>query len=327
MATTGICTAEVTARRKTIPRPSSPGCDVVANTCPATSHVAPSLAATRASSSEWTLAPIASPGAARRASATRSERLVSWAPRARVPSARSTRSLTTSHAPVIACAASSPPASVCNRAAGSRPARRCSAPRGPRAAITAHATSMKSSRETISSLVTAWMTGSVATAGAGGVSTVGSSTLPLRGSGRGGVEPVADGDPAAVGPLGGAQPAPPGGLHDCHPDRAAPTGDQHPDLRVHRQHLAGLVRGTARRHPRAEQLHLGATQPRPRAWLRVVGADVPPHLVCAPRPVHQRHLTGELGRVGGHRVVLRLGLRHSELDQRERLDQGAGTQP
>ena len=40
-------------------------------------------------------------------------------------------------------------------AAVMRPARRCSAPRAPSAAITAQATSMKSSRMTISSLVTA----------------------------------------------------------------------------------------------------------------------------------------------------------------------------
>src|SRR5215207_5928575 len=110
-----------------------------------------------------------------------------------------------------------------------RAARRCSAPRAPSAAITAQATSMKSARATISSLVTACTTG-IAGAWAGRAFTVGWSTLPLRGSGRGGVETVADGDAPPVGPLGGTQPALPGRLDQGDADRTTPAGDQQPDV-------------------------------------------------------------------------------------------------
>src|SRR6185369_3897954 len=166
-------------------------------------------------------------------------------------------------------------------------------PRGPSADITAHATSRKSARVTISSLVTACTTGSVWSAlppmVAGRAFTVGSSMLPLRGSRRGGVETVADGDAAAVGPLEGAETALAGGLHHGDAQCTAPAGDEHSRL-VDREHLARSVRAPARRDPRPEQLHLGAVHAPPCARLGVVGANVPPHLVCPGPPVDEPRL-------------------------------------
>src|SRR5439155_6171128 len=178
---------------------------------------------------------------------------------------------TTSQAPVTACAASRPAASACNRAAVARPARRCSAPREPSAAITAQATSRKSARATISSLVTAWMAGSACPrSGMGTAFTVGSSMLPLRGSRRGGVEAIADGDAAAARPLERAQATLSGGLDDGDAQRATAAGDEHPGF-VDREHLARAVRAAPRRDARPEQLHLATVHATPCTGLGVVG--------------------------------------------------------
>src|SRR5204862_2181722 len=145
---------------------------------------------------------------------------------------------------------------------------------------------MKSSRETISSLVTAWMIGRVGVrAGAGGVFTVGSSTLPLRRSGRCGVESVADGYAAPIRPLRWAESPLSRRLDDGDADGAAAARHEHSNL-VDGQDLASTVGASARCDPRPEQLHLGAAQARPGAGLGIVGADVAAHLVRAGRPVH-----------------------------------------
>ena len=53
---------------------------------------------------------------------------------------------------------------------------------------------------------------------------------------------------------------------------------------------------------------------------------MPPHLVRRPGEVHLRGLASELGGEGGQRVVLRLGARDPQLDQRQRLDQRGGSE-
>ena len=131
--------------------------------------------------------------------------------------------------------------------------------------------------------------------------------LSLRERTTAGVEPVADGDSAAVRPVDGAQRRLPGRLHR---GARAPRRRRRRRAVPPRRSRAPRPRrdaAPARRHPRAEQLHLGAIAPCPTRPASGRRRECGGATSCAARrPVDARRLARELRAYVASRFVLRL---------------------